>query len=321
LNPLLGALLRGLLAVFCLLTAFAYTMVLERKVLGYFQLRVGPNRVGPWGLLQPLADAVKMMLKEDVRPAGVDGLVYTLAPAISLFAALAVFAAVPIGPDPNQAVADPPGGLLYILALASLGVYGVSLGGWSSQSKYALLGSLRATAQMISYELAMGMALLSVVIAAGTLSLSGVVAAQAHVWFALPEALAFVIYLVCSVAEANRAPFDLAEADGELVAGYHTEYAGMRFAMFVMAEYINTITLSVVGALLFLGGWRGPAPVPGFVWLLLKTGLLIFVLMWVRATYPRIRYDKLMAFGWKYLLPLAFVNLAGTAIVVAVRGV
>jgi NADH-quinone oxidoreductase subunit H len=317
-SPVLTALLRGILAIVCLLTAFAYTMVLERKVLGYFQLRWGPVKVGPWGLGQPLADAVKMMLKEDIRPAGSDRFVYALAPGISLFAALAVFVAVPVGP--GAAVAEPPGGLLWVLALASLGVYGVSLGGWSSQSKYALLGSLRATAQMISYELAMGMALVAVVVAAGTLSLQGVVASQAHVWYVLPEAVAFFVYLICATAEGNRAPFDLAEAESELVAGYHTEYSGLRFAMFVMAEYINMITLSVLGALLFLGGWRGPAPVPGIVWLLGKTGLLIFVMMWVRATFPRLRYDRLMDFGWKWLLPVAFLNLAGTAIMVAVRG-
>jgi NADH-quinone oxidoreductase subunit H len=317
-NPIVTALLRGLLAIIALLTAFAYTMVLERKVLGYFQLRYGPTKVGPWGLMQPLADAVKMMLKEDIRPAGIDRFIFWLAPSISLFAAFAVFVAVPVGPD--AAVAEPPAALLWVLALASLGVYGVSLGGWSSQSKYALLGSLRATAQMISYELAMGMALLAVVVAAGTLSLQGVVAAQAKMWFFLPEIVAFVIFLICATAEGNRAPFDLAEAESELVAGYHTEYSGLRFAMFVMAEYINMITLSVLGALLFLGGWRGPAPIPGFVWLLLKTGVLIFVLMWVRATFPRLRYDKLMELGWKWLLPLAFLNLAGTAILVAVRG-
>ena len=317
-NPLLAAFLRGLLAVFCLLTAFAYTMVLERKVLGYFQLRWGPVKVGPWGMLQPLADAVKMILKEDIRPAGIDRFIFALAPGISLFAALAIFAAVPVGP--NAAVTDPPGGLLYVLALASLGVYGVSLGGWSSQSKYALLGSLRATAQMISYELAMGMAMLAVVVAAGTVSLGGVVQAQAKMWFFLPEIIAFVIFLICATAEGNRAPFDLAEAESELVAGYHTEYTGMRFAMFVMAEYVDMIVLAVVGALLFLGGWRGPAPIPGFIWLLLKTGVLIFLQMWVRATFPRLRYDKLMEFGWKWLLPFAFLNLAGTAIIVALRG-
>ncbi|HVB10911.1 MAG TPA: NADH-quinone oxidoreductase subunit NuoH [Bacillota bacterium] len=315
---MLTVLLRSLLAIVALLTAFAYTMLLERKVLGFFQLRYGPTKVGPWGLMQPLADAVKMMLKEDIRPAGIDRFIFWLAPSISLFAAFAVFAVVPIGP--GGAVADPPGGLLYFLALASLGVYGVSLGGWSSQSKYSLLGSLRATAQMISYELAMGMALLAVVALAGTLSLQGMVAAQARIWFFLPEIVAFVIYLICATAEGNRAPFDLAEAESELVAGYHTEYSGLRFAMFVMAEYINAITLSVLGALLFLGGWRGPAPIPGIIWLLLKTGALIFVLMWVRATFPRLRYDKLMDFGWKWLLPLAFLNLAGTAIFIAVRG-
>lgn len=318
-NPLLGALLRGVLAIVCLLTAFAYTMVLERKVLGYFQLRWGPIKVGPWGLLQPLADAAKMILKEDLRPAGVDRFIFALAPGISLFAALAVFAAVPVAA--GASVAEPPASLLYVLAAASLGVYGVSLGGWSSQSKYSLLGSMRATAQMISYELAMGMALVAVVIAAGTLSLSGVVAAQKHIWFFIPEFIAFVIFLICATAESNRAPFDLAEADAELVAGYHTEYAGLRFAMFVMAEYIEMITLAVLGSLLFLGGWRGPAPIPGVIWLLLKSCALIFLMMWVRATFPRIRYDRLMAFGWKWLLPLAFVNLAGTAVVIALWGV
>jgi NADH-quinone oxidoreductase subunit H len=323
-------LVRSVLLVLLLLLGFAYFMVLERKVIGYFQLRWGPVRVGPWGLLQPIADAVKMVAKEDVAPETADALIFHVAPAVALFVALGAFAVIPLGPALHLgglvlplSVANPPSGLLYVLAIASLGVYGVSLGGWASQSKYALIGSLRASAQMVSYELALGMAVISAVVLNGTLSLPDAVAMQArhHLWAAVPDILGFVIFLICSVAECNRAPFDLAEAEGELVAGFHTEYSGFRFANFVIAEYINMFTMSALGAILFLGGWNGPFGLPPSAWwLLLKMACYLFFFIWLRATFPRVRYDRLMNFGWKVLVPLAFVNLVWIAVFVGLLG-
>jgi NADH-quinone oxidoreductase subunit H len=312
-------LVKSAVLIALLLGAFAYVMVLERKFLGYFQLRLGPNRVGPWGLAQPMADGLKLALKQDMVPETADPLLYRLAPAISLFVALAAFAAVPLGP--RLGVASPNAGLLYVLAVASLGVWGLTLGGWASQSKYALLGSLRSTAQMISYELALGLSILGVVVASGSVDLRAIVAAQAgHVWFVFPEIVGFAVFVVCAVADTNRAPFDLPEAETELVAGYHTEYSGLRFAMFYMAEYINVLLMSALGSLLFLGGWSGPAVLPPVAWLLIKMAGFVFLFVWLRATFPRLRYDRLMTFGWKVLVPLAFLNLAGAAVVVAFRG-
>lgn len=322
-------LVRSVILVVLLLTAFAYVMVLERKMLGYFQLRWGPVRVGPWGMLQPLADAIKMMNKEDTRPAGADNLLFYVAPAVALFVALGAFAVIPLGPAAHigrlvvpLSVAHPSSGILFVLALLSVGVYGVSLGGWASQSKYALLGSLRATAQMVSYELALGMAVISAVVLYGTLNLDTMVSLQGvHLWGAIPDILGFAVFLVGSVAECNRAPFDLAEAEGELVAGFHVEYSGFRFANFVMAEYVNMFTMSALGALLFLGGWHGPFGLGSSVWwLLAKMALYLFFFMWVRSTFPRLRYDQLMNFGWKVLVPLAFLNLVWISTFVALGG-
>ena len=322
-------LVRSVVLVLLLLTGFAYFMVLERKVLGYFQLRWGPVRVGPWGMLQPLADAVKMVTKEDTTPAAADKMIFYLAPAISLFVALGAFAVIPLGPGLHfggltvpLSVAHPPTALLFVLALLALGVYGVSLGGWASQSKYALLGSLRATAQMVSYELALGMAVISAVVLYGTLDLNAMVGTQrSHLWGVIPDILGFVVFLIGSVAECNRAPFDLAEAEGELVAGFHVEYSGFRFASFVMAEYVNMFTMSALGALLFLGGWSGPFGLGSSVWWLIgKMALYLFFFIWIRSTFPRLRYDQLMTFGWKVLVPLAFVNLAWVSIFVALGG-
>ncbi len=323
-------LVRSILLVLLLMGAFAYFMVMERKVLGYFQLRWGPVRVGPWGLLQPIADAVKMVSKEDTAPAGADALIFHAAPAIVLFVALGAFAVIPLGPTLHfggfavpLSVSSPPSSLLYVLAIASLGVYGISLGGWASQSKYALLGSLRASAQMVSYELALGLAVISAVVLSGRLDLPGIVAAQSqhHLWGVVPDILGFAIFAICSVAECNRAPFDLAEAEGELVAGFHTEYSGFRYANFVIAEYINMFTMSALGALLFLGGWNGPFGLgASFWWLLLKMAAYLFFFIWVRSTYPRIRYDRLMGFGWKVLVPAAFVNLVWIAVFVGLLG-
>ncbi|HZT13282.1 MAG TPA: NADH-quinone oxidoreductase subunit NuoH [Candidatus Baltobacteraceae bacterium] len=312
--------------LFAVITTFAYAMLFERKVMGWMQLRPGPNRVGPWGLLQPAVDAVKLILKEDLTPKTADPLIYRLAPFISLLTAFSVYAVIPFSePSPGNiwAISDVNAGILFILALTSIGVYGISLGGWASGSKYPLLGSVRATAQMISYELAMSMSLIGVLILSGTTSLAGIVRGQATVWYLFPQFVGFLIYIVTAVAETNRAPFDLVEADAELVGGFNTEYSGLRFGLFFIAEYINMLTVSCIATLLFLGGWNAPfhlTMIPGIVWFLIKVGFFMFMYIWLRATFPRFRYDRLMAFGWKFLLPVATLNLIVTAVVVAVRG-
>jgi NADH-quinone oxidoreductase subunit H len=319
------ALIKSLVLLVIVLTAFAYAMLFERKILGWMQLRPGPNRVGPWGLLQPAADAGKMLFKEDLTPETADPLIYKLAPFISLFAAMATFAVIPFSESGNGlwAVGDVNAGILFIFALTAIGIYGISLGGWSSGSKYPLIGSVRSTAQMISYELAMTMSVIGVLILAGTTSLAGIVHAQERLWFIVPQIVGFMIYIVTAVAETNRTPFDLVEAESELVAGFHTEYSGLRFGLFFIAEYLNMITVACVATLLFLGGWAAPFGltfIPGIIWFVLKAALFIFLYIWLRGTFPRLRYDRLMAFGWKVLLPLAVVNLIVTAAVVAVVG-
>ncbi len=320
-GSILGILIRSVVLVVGLLTVFAYLMLFERKFRGWFQMRVGPNRTGPWGLLQPIADAVKMIMKEDIIPRDADRPIYKLAPIISLFVALAAFAVVPIGPDiqigsmviPLQ-IANPNAGLLVVLAFMSLAVYGVTLGGWASQSKYALLGALRSTAQMISYELSMGMSVVGVIILAGSFQLPEIVARQAEsVPFILLQPIGFILFFISAIAEVARVPFDLPEAETELVAGYHTDYSGMRFAMYSIAEYVNMITVSSLITLLYLGGWNGPAFLPPVAWFALKVAVLIFIFYWIAATLPRIRYDRLMDFGWKVMLPIAFLNLVATA--------
>jgi NADH-quinone oxidoreductase subunit H len=321
----LVALIKSLVLLVIVLTAFAYSMLFERKILGWMQLRPGPNRVGPWGLLQPAADAGKMLFKEDLTPETADPLIYKLAPFISLFAAMATFAVIPFSESGNGlwAVGDVNAGILFIFALTAIGIYGISLGGWSSGSKYPLIGSVRSTAQMISYELAMTMSVIGVLILAGTTSLSGIVHSQERLWFIFPQFVGFSIFIVTAVAETNRTPFDLVEAESELVAGFHTEYSGLRFGLFFIAEYLNMITVACVATLLFLGGWGAPfglTLIPGIIWFVLKAGLFIFLYIWLRGTFPRLRYDRLMAFGWKVLLPLAVVNLIVTAAVVAVVG-
>jgi NADH-quinone oxidoreductase subunit H len=296
-------------------------------VISRLQVRIGPNRAGAFGLLQPLADAMKLFFKEDIAPAPADRPLYLLAPAIALFTALAAFAVVPIGPTINVAgaevplqIVDLPVGLLYLIGVSSLGVYGLVLGGWASGSKYSLLGGLRAAAQVVSYELILGLALLGVVVVAGSLSLGEIVAAQARsVPFVLLQPLGFLLYLIGAVAEVNRAPFDLPEAESELVAGYHTEYSGMRFAMFYIAEYVNMIVVSALAATLYFGGWASPI-LPGPWWLFIKILIFLFLFVWLRATLPRLRYDQLMRLSWSVLLPLALLNLAVTAIVVAMIG-
>jgi len=309
-----------ILLIAILMGGFAYTMLLERRLLGFFQLRLGPNRVGPGGLLQPLADGLKMMTKEDLIPAGADPFVYKLAPVISLFTALAVDAVIPFGAPihvfgltVSLDIANPSVGLLIAFALSSLGVYGLVLGGWASQNKYSLLGGIRASAQIISYELAMGLAVMGVLMITGTANLEQIVLYQkAHGWLWWSQIIPFLIYFITAIAETNRTPFDLPEAESELVAGYHTEYSGMRFASFVVAEYINMITVSGLAVTLFFGGWLGPI-LPPIIWFFIKVGVFIFVFIWIRATLPRFRYDKLMNFGWKVLVPVALVYFLGTA--------
>jgi NADH-quinone oxidoreductase subunit H len=322
----LEVLLKSAILLFVVVTSFAYAMLVERKVLGWMQLRPGPNRVGPWGLMQPAADAAKLMLKEDLTPKTADPLIYKLAPFISLLTAFSVYAVIPFGASSTGAtwaIGNVNAGILLILAIASIGVYGISLGGWASGSKYPLLGSVRSTAQMISYELAMALSFVGVLILAGTTSLDGIVNAQVRWWFVVPQFFGFIIYVITAVAETNRAPFDLVEAETELVAGFHTEYSGLRFGLFFIAEYVNMLTVSCIAALLFFGGWNAPfglTIVPGVVWFILKVCCFMFFYIWLRATLPRLRYDRLMAFGWKVLLPVAVLNLVITAIVVAYHG-
>jgi NADH-quinone oxidoreductase subunit H len=320
-------LIKSAILLLVVVTTFAYAMLAERKVLGWMQLRPGPNRVGPWGLMQPAADAAKLILKEDLTPKTADPLIYRLAPFISLLTAFSVYAIIPFGASSagTWAIGNVNAGILFLLAITSLGVYGISLGGWASGSKYPLLGSVRSTAQMISYELGMSLSFIGVLILSGTTSLDGIVNAQATWWFIGPQFVGFIIYIITAVAETNRVPFDLVEAETELVAGFHTEYSGLRFGLFFIAEYVNMLTVSCIASLLFLGGWNAPfglghLPVPGIVWFIIKVAFFMFFYMWLRATLPRFRYDRLMAFGWKVLLPVATVNLVITAIVVALKG-
>src|SRR5690349_1729051 len=319
--------------VFMGLQIMAAVMVYaERKVAAHMQQRYGPYLVGPWGLLQPVADILKLFFKEELRPKAADAFLFSLAPIISVAAAYLAFAPVPFGaptdffgllPEPIPLmVSDVNVAVLVIFAVASMGVYGIVLAGWASNSKYSLLGGLRSSAQMISYELAYGMSLATVVMFANSMSLKDIVDAQQGYWFGfipkwyvIPQAIGFFVFACAGVAETNRAPFDFPEAEQELVAGYHTEYSSMRFAMFFMAEYINMVTVSAVATNLYLGGWHGPfIPVQyGWIWFLVKVGAILFFYIWVRWTLPRYRYDQLMAFGWKILLPVAAVNLLATA--------
>src|SRR5689334_19652688 len=315
-----------------LLNSAAIMVYVERKVAALLQQRVGPYLVGPKGLLQPLADVIKLMFKEELRPRAADPLLFALAPIISATAAFAAFAVVPFGADTTLLgllkeplrlqVADVNVAVLVIFAIGSMGVYGIVLAGWSSNSKYSLLGGLRSSAQMISYELSYGMALAAVLLIGNSLSLSDIVHRQAGTWFGvIPrwfiflQPFGFLVFLTAGIAETNRAPFDFPEAEQELVAGYHTEYSSMRFALFFMAEYINMVTVSAVATDLFLGGWHGPL-LPewlGWLWFLLKVAAILFFYVWMRWTLPRYRCDQLMRFGWKILLPIAVVNLLLTA--------
>ena len=317
---------RSAVLVVGVLTAFAYVTLLERRLLAKFQLRVGPDRVGPFGLLQPLADGVKLIFKENFIPGGADPLVYQVAPLISAVAALFVYAVLPIGPpiqlfgrEITLYVADVNVAILLVLGASSVGVYGIILGGWASDNKYAILGGLRSSAQVISYELVMGLAVIGVVLVGNSLSLVEIVRAQAHGWFILKQPLAFVLFMIASFAETNRAPFDLPESEQELIAGFQTEYGGFKFAMFYLAEYIGIITAGALVTTLFLGGWQGPWLWP-FLWFAIKVFAVVCFFILVRATLPRLRYDQLMGFGWKVLIPLGVLNLAVTGALIVWRG-
>ncbi|SDX62421.1 NADH-quinone oxidoreductase subunit H [Allochromatium warmingii] len=313
-----------------LLGLVAYYTYAERKVIGYMQVRIGPNRVGWRGLLQPIADAVKLLMKEIVIPTKADKTLFLLAPMIAIAPALAVWAVFPF--DEGLVLADINAGLLYVLALSSLGVYGIIIAGWASNSKYALLGAMRSAAQMVAYEIAMGFALVGVLVAAGSLNLGDIVAAQEGnllTWFWLPLLPLFGVYLISGVAETNRAPFDVAEGESEIVAGFHVEYSGMAFAVFFLAEYANMVLISALTALLFLGGWLSPLPAAwtegswllsdGFHWLLAKTFFFMFLFLWLRATFPRYRYDQIMRLGWKVFIPITIVWILVVALAVVYR--
>jgi NADH-quinone oxidoreductase subunit H len=316
---------------------FAYVTYYERKALARIQSRIGPNRAGPWGIFQPIADAVKLIFKEEFVPGSSDKLLFLLAPVVTVVPALIITAVVPwgriinlFGHQIHLYLADVNVAILYLGAIASISVYGIVLAGWSSNNKYAMMGGLRSTAQMISYELALGLSFVSVTLLTGSMSLVDIVETQgAHgflgwiVWN-LSQPLGFIIFLIAGMAETNRSPFDMPEAEQELTAGYHTEYSGMKFALFFMAEYIKIIAISMIASTLFLGGYLGPfldqLPWLGPIYLFIKTVIMIFVFIWVRATFPRFRYDRLMAFGWKVLLPLGFLNMFIAGIITVLRG-
>lgn len=323
--------IKSVVIVLAMTIGFAYVTLYERKLLARIQVRVGPNRAGPGGALQPIADAVKLIFKEELIPAGADRTMFILAPIITVMPALIVTAVVPWGETVNIFglqvrlwLADVNVAVLYVMAVTSISVYGITLAGWSSNNKYALLGGLRSTAQMISYELGLGLAFVGPIILAGSMSLRDIVHAQQGLWFIFLQPAAFILYFITSLAEVNRAPFDMPEAEQELTAGYHSEYSSMKFALFFMAEYIKMIAISMIGATLFLGGYLGPfvdrLPWLGPIYLFAKVVIWLFVIIWVRATLPRIRYDRLMALGWKVLFPLGLLNVMITALVVVLVG-
>ncbi len=339
-------LIKGFLWTMVLLGGFAYLTLYERKVLAWMQSRIGPNRAGPWGILQPIADAIKLIFKEELTPANADKLIFLLAPVITVVPAVVITAVVPFGPSFNIGsyhvdlyIADVNVGVLYIMAVASISVYGIVLSGWSSNNKYAMLGGLRSTAQMISYEITLALTFISAVLLAGSMRMVDIVNNQTGSWWLIPKWFVFlqpvgaVIFFIATLAEVNRAPFDMPEAEQELTAGYHTEYSGMKFALLFMAEYTKMIAVSAIMATLFFGGYLGPdvigwlsshvsflsvltplAPLQGLIYMVLKIAIILFGMIWVRATFPRIRYDRLMAFGWKVLLPVSLVLVFITAL-------
>jgi NADH-quinone oxidoreductase subunit H len=318
------ALIESLVIVNLVMAAFAYTTWLERKLLGRLQNRYGPNRAGPFGLLQPIADLIKLVRKESFFPSAAIEVPYIAAPALAVFTALAAFAVIPFGEgwtiagyQVNGVVADVPIGLILIFALGSVGVYGAIVGGWASESKYSLLGSMRTCAQLVSYEVSLALSVLGVVMMGRSLNLSAIVEKQGEtIWFIAPQFVGFLVFFIGMIAETARPPFDLPEADTELVAGYHTEYSGMRWGLFQTAEYINMITLSALAVTLFFAGWHGPWAPLGPLWFLIKLFIFVAVVIWIRASVPRLRYDQLMRFGWKVLLPVATVNALVTALLV-----
>ncbi|MEF8794064.1 NADH-quinone oxidoreductase subunit NuoH [Thiohalorhabdus sp.] len=324
--PVAWILLHIVAVVAPLMLAVAYLTFVERKVIGYMQMRVGPNRVGPRGWLQPIADGLKLLFKESILPAQASKGVYIIAPLLSIGPALLAWAVIPFGPtyqtpfgEVTPVIAEIDVSLLFLLAVTSVGIYGVIMAGWAANSKYSIIGAMRAGAQMISYEIAMGFALIGVIMAANSLNISEIVQAQAGgfwQWYWLPLLPLFVVFFISGVAETNRLPFDVAEGESEIVAGFHVEYAGMTFALFFLAEYANMILVSILTALLFLGGWHSPLPVvpftwiPGPLWLLLKAALFLFFFLWLRATFPRFRYDQIMRLGWKVFIPVTLVWIA-----------
>jgi NADH-quinone oxidoreductase subunit H len=317
------SLMKAIVIVNVVMLAFAFLTWVERKLIGRMQQRYGPNRAGPFGLLQPIADLVKLVRKEAFAPVSAIDVLYIASPAVAAATAIASFAVIPWGPgwviggyQVDGWIIDVPISLILLFALGSLGIYGFIVGGWASESKFPLLGSMRTCAQMVSYEVALALSVLGVVMMAGSLSLVDIVHKQQDtIWFVIPQLVGFLCFFIAGIAETNRAPFDLPEAETELVAGYHTEYSGMRYGLFANAEYINMITLSGVAVTLFLGGWSGPF-LPGPIWFLIKLSIFLFVFIWLRATLPRLRYDQLMDFGWKVLLPVATINAVVTAALV-----
>lgn len=330
----------GIILAILPLVVAALTLA-ERKIIAFMQVRLGPMRVGPWGLLQPIADPIKLLLKEDIVPDRADRWIFALAPIITLIPAFIVYAVIPFGPPDafhifgkpiSLYITDLNIGVLYILSISSVGILGIILGGWASNSKYPLLGALRSAAQMVSYEVALGFSIIGVLMLAGSLSLVNIVKAQeeSHVWYVFYQPIAFILFFICGVAETNRAPFDLPEAETELVAGFHTEYSGFRFSLFFLAEYANMITVSAMAVTLFWGGWLRPFPhvqaldflnfVPGFFWFAAKVVVFLYFYLWFRASWPRYRYDQLMKVGWQWLLPLAMANVILTAILVLALG-
>jgi NADH-quinone oxidoreductase subunit H len=324
--------IKSILIITIVLGGFAYLTLFERRVLARIQVRIGPNRAGPLGLLQPVADGIKLLFKEEFIPDQADKVIFVLAPVLTVVPALILLAVIPFGPDIrlfgktySQSLAGNVNvGVLYIMAIASIAVYGITLAGWSSNNKYALMGGLRSAAQMVSYELVLGLAFVGPILLAETMSLDEIIQSQRGLWFIILQPIGFLLFVTASIAEVNRAPFDMPEAEQELTAGYHAEYSGMKFALFFMAEYGKMIVVSFIAATLFLGGYLGPFvdrfPWLGPVYLIVKVVAILFLMIWVRATWPRIRYDRLMALGWKVLLPLAIANVVVTAILIVLVG-
>ncbi len=324
--------IKSIILIFIVIGGFAYVTLFERRALARIQVRIGPNRAGPWGILQPMADGIKLIFKEELIPDRADKIVFVLAPVLTVVPALILLAVIPFGTSISlfgrtislSLAGDVNVGVLYIMAIASIAVYGIALAGWSSNNKYALMGGLRATAQMISYELVLALSFIGPILLANSMSLNKIVEAQNPIWYIIFQPIGFLLFFIAAIAEINRSPFDMPEAEQELTAGYHAEYSGMKFALFFMAEYGKMIVVSFIAATLFLGGYLGPF-VDRFTWLGpiylgIKVVLLLFLMVWIRATLPRIRYDRLMALGWKVMLPVALANVVLTAILIVLVG-